>query len=106
MPPTRAGNSPGRSIRPTRKPWSDVRRQLGLPPAEAERALDEARRLLLAARSRRPPPPRDEKILAGWNGLMISAYARAGLTLGDEEYTARAARAAEFLLAHRDREGR
>ncbi len=103
---TPAGNFHGRSILPNPKPLSDVARQLGLPPAEAERALDEARRLLLAARSRRPPPPRDEKILAGWNGLMISAYARAGLTLGDEEYTARAARAAEFLLAHRDREGR
>ena len=103
---TPAGNFHGRSILSNPKPLSDVARQLGLPPAEAEGALDEARRLLLAARSRRPPPPRDEKILAGWNGLMISAYARAGLTLGDEEYTARAARAAEFLLAHRDREGR
>ena len=66
----------------------------------------DARRALLAARSRRPPPARDEKIVAAWNGLMISAYARAALTLGDDAYAMHAARAADFLLARRDRDGR
>ena len=31
----------------------------------------------------RPRPPRDEKVLSGWNGLLISAFARAGTTLPD-----------------------
>jgi len=66
----------------------------------------DARRALLAARSRRPPPARDEKIVAAWNGLMISAYARAALTLGDDAYAMHAARAADVLLARRDRDGR
>jgi len=100
------GNFHGRSILSTPKPLAEAAQEVHLPPAEAQRAVEETRRLLLAARSRRAPPPRDEKIVSGWNGLMISAYARAGLTLGDEEYTTRAAHAAEFLLAHRDREGR
>ena len=43
--------------------------------------LAEGRRELLAARSTRQRPARDEKILAGWNGLMISTFAEAGLVL-------------------------
>src|SRR5206468_2826155 len=44
---------------------------------EAEAAaLAGARATLYAARARREPPARDEKILAAWNGLMISALAQ------------------------------
>jgi uncharacterized protein YyaL (SSP411 family) len=49
---------------------------------------------------------RDEKILAAWNGLMISAHAQAALTLGEASYLARAARAADWLLAHMRVDGR
>jgi uncharacterized protein YyaL (SSP411 family) len=65
-----------------------------------------ARERLWAARARRPPPLRDDKILAAWNGLMISAYARAALALADAAYAARAARAADFILDRMRREGR
>ncbi|TMA37166.1 MAG: thioredoxin domain-containing protein, partial [Deltaproteobacteria bacterium] len=103
---TPAGNFHGRSILSTPRPLADVARELGLTPAEAESTLAESRRALLAARSRRPSPSRDEKVVAGWNGLMISAFARAALILGDGQYAGQAARAADFLLARRDREGR
>jgi uncharacterized protein len=43
-------------------------------------------------------PHRDEKILAGWNGLAISAFARAGAVLDDGGYVERARRAATFVL--------
>ena len=56
-------------------------------------------RQLLAARDRRPRPLRDEKIVTAWNGLMISAFARAAQVLGDESYAATATHAAEFLQA-------
>jgi uncharacterized protein YyaL (SSP411 family) len=39
--------------------------------------VQEARCKLYAARSRRVPPGLDDKILTGWNGLMIRAMARA-----------------------------
>ncbi|HUB06957.1 MAG TPA: thioredoxin domain-containing protein [Myxococcales bacterium] len=41
--------------------------------------LEEGRRALWAAREQRPKPFRDEKIIAGWNGLAISAFARAAV---------------------------
>ncbi|MEM0976770.1 MAG: thioredoxin domain-containing protein [Pseudomonadota bacterium] len=42
-------------------------------------ALDRACEILRAARASRPKPFRDEKILLGWNGLMIASLADAGL---------------------------
>ena len=62
--------------------------------------LDDAtRRALLARRQQRPPPPRDEKVLASWNGLAISAFARVGLALGRPDFIDAATRAATTILA-------
>ena len=69
-------------------------------PDEAERAaLDGARRRLYAVRARRVAPARDEKILAAWNGLAISALATGGRLLDDVRYVAAAARAADLVLS-------
>ncbi|WAP51230.1 thioredoxin domain-containing protein [Arthrobacter sp. ATA002] len=38
---------------------------------------------LLAARNRRPQPERDDKVVAGWNGLAVAALARAAVVLAD-----------------------
>src|SRR5262249_20714694 len=64
-------------------------------PDEGEHAvLAPARAKLYDVRARRPPPLRDDKILAAWNGLMISGFAVAGRILGEPRYVAAAARAA------------
>jgi hypothetical protein len=69
-------------------------------PDEAEvAALAPARQKLYEARKQRIPPLRDDKIIAAWNGLMISALAVGGRVLGEPRYTTAAARAAEFVLA-------
>ncbi|MFB6220807.1 MAG: thioredoxin domain-containing protein, partial [Halolamina sp.] len=61
-------------------------------------ALEGAKAELFDAREERPRPPRDEKVLAGWNGLMISAFARAGTTLDDgERFAERATDALDFV---------
>ncbi|MEE9162446.1 MAG: thioredoxin domain-containing protein, partial [Candidatus Neomarinimicrobiota bacterium] len=66
-----------------------------------------ARRKLLAHREERIRPQRDDKILTDWNGLMISALARAGQALDQVHLIAAAEKAAGFLLAHmRDDKGR
>jgi uncharacterized protein YyaL (SSP411 family) len=55
---------------------------------------------LLEIRSRRPRPHLDDKILAGWNGLMISAFAK-GAQILDEPRYAEAARGGRSFLHRR-----
>jgi len=65
-----------------------------VPDAEELSFLQSVRPRLYEARARRPPPLTDTKVLASWNGLMISAFARAGLAFARPDYVERAARAA------------
>jgi uncharacterized protein YyaL (SSP411 family) len=60
--------------------------------------LAPARTKLRLARDKRPKPLRDEKVLAAWNGLAISAFAIAGRVFEEPRYVAAAAKAAGFVL--------
>jgi uncharacterized protein YyaL (SSP411 family) len=61
--------------------------------------LPEIRQKLFAARSKRIPPGRDDKVLLGWNGLMLRGLAYGSRVFGRPEWAAMAAKAADFLLA-------
>lgn len=65
-------------------------------------ALEDVRRRLFEARVPRVRPIRDDKVLADWNGLAISAFAFAGRALDEPRYVKAASDAASFLLAHLD----
>jgi len=58
-----------------------------------------ARSRLLAARAQRVRPHRDEKVIAGWNGLMLRAFADAGRVLRRPDLVAVAQANARFLLS-------
>jgi uncharacterized protein YyaL (SSP411 family) len=75
----------------------------GQPEPEAIAPL---RQRLLQARSRRVRPGRDDKVLAGWNGLACRAFAEAGRALGRPDYVAAAVRNAEFVLGQMRQSGR
>ena len=65
---------------------------------EIEAIVKEGREKLFDARWKRIPPHLDDKILAAWNGLMISGFAKAAAALGEARYLAAAERAASFVL--------
>ncbi len=67
-------------------------------PGDALRdLLRQSREKLFAIRNKRPRPHLDDKIIAAWNGLMISAYARAAQIIDEPRYLEIAARAANFI---------
>jgi len=65
---------------------------------DAAAVMDRARPALMAARAQRIRPHRDEKILAGWNGLMLRALAEAGRAMDRADWIDLARRTAHFLL--------
>jgi uncharacterized protein YyaL (SSP411 family) len=72
-----------------------------LDPTEAANFanLDPLLERLRVARDARARPLRDDKIIAGWNGLMIRALAEGAVAFEAPEYAQAAARAAEVLWA-------
>ena len=72
-------------------------KHVGKDESEVRESLAKSRETLLALRSKRPRPHLDDKIISAWNGLMISAFARAAQIFGDQAYLEAAIRAAKFL---------
>ncbi len=74
------------------------RRAAGLAETALAPRLAAAREKLRRARERRVRPHLDDKVLAGWNGLMIGSLARASAVLEEARYLHAARRAADFVL--------
>jgi uncharacterized protein YyaL (SSP411 family) len=75
-------------------------------PADFITRVEAARRRLFEHRERRVRPHRDDKVLAAWNGLMISALARGARVLGEPTVAGAAEEAADFVLTRMRRDGR
>jgi len=71
---------------------------LNILTAASDEPPGEARAALLAARSRRERPARDEKILASWNALCITALAEAGAAFEQDALIEAASRCCRFVL--------
>jgi uncharacterized protein YyaL (SSP411 family) len=87
-------------------PNFEGRNVLWLPGEPEPETMAAARQRLWAARERRPRPARDDKILAGWNGLACRAFAFAGAALRRPDYLEVARRNAEFVLGRMCADGR
>lgn len=77
-----------------------------LTPETASARLSEALERLRTARTGRLRPSRDEKIIAGWNGLMITALVKGAMVLRDRRLLQAAVEAGEFLRTHLTVDGR
>lgn len=82
-----------------------VASEFGMDPDAFERRLAVCRAKLLEARNNRVRPGLDDKILASWNGLIISALARAHQVFGEDKYRHSAERAASFVVNEMQKDG-
>ena len=103
---TTGGNFEGRTILNVPVDPAEVALAQGVTEHELRTAIDRARRILYAARERRVRPARDEKILAGWNGLMLRGVAEAARAFGSTALRELAVRNGEFLFRALVRDGR
>ncbi|WP_324661704.1 thioredoxin domain-containing protein [Haloarcula sediminis] len=96
---TGSGNFEGATVLGVRKPIEVLAEEYELSEAELTEKLRVALNEAFEARESRPRPARDEKVLAGWNGLMISALAEGAIVL-DDGYADVAADAMGFVREH------
>ena len=92
------GNFEGNNILHVPHDLEAVARSEGISLEEVSTALARDRAALLEARGSRIPPLLDDKILTGWNGIMIRTLAEAGGALSHPPYLDAACAGARFLL--------
>ncbi|MBC7894449.1 MAG: thioredoxin domain-containing protein [Cytophagaceae bacterium] len=100
------GNFEGASILYVPNELAAVAARAGSSVEEVERVLERARGVLYAARAQRVWPGCDDKVLAGWNGLMLRALVEVARAFGDDSARALALRNAVFLRDTLIRDGR
>ena len=96
----------GRNILHVESELEGVARLLKVEPERLAQVVERGSAVLLAARQQRIAPGRDDKILTAWNGLMISAMARAYQVVGEDRYLQAAVEAADFILERMVCDGR
>lgn len=83
-----------------RKPLDVAAREHNMPYVQLAAFSGEILNKLLSQRNTRKAPRLDDKIITSWNGLMIEAFALAGVVLNQPKYIERAQAAADFILEH------
>jgi len=96
---TEAGNFERTTVLTRSASISELAESAELSESEVEERLETGLEQAFEAREERPRPARDEKVLAGWNGLLISALAEGGIVL-DEGYADVAVDALDFCREH------
>jgi hypothetical protein len=100
------GNFEGRSILHVPRDLDAAAAAVGTSAERMRDAVARARPVLYEARARRAWPQRDEKILAGWNGLMLRALAEAARAFASPRYHDLALANGAFLFREMVHDGR
>jgi uncharacterized protein YyaL (SSP411 family) len=88
----------GRNVLYREQGAGELAKEFDVDLITANRRNAEVDRLLLKARAQRPAVPVDDKVIAVWNGYMITTLAMAGRMLDEPRYIDAASTAAKFLL--------
>lgn len=97
---TEHGNWEETNILWLRHPVKEFAAMKKIDAAALEQLLAGCRQQLMETRAPRIRPGLDDKILLGWNALMIHACCKAYAALGNEHYLTLATRAMEFCWQH------
>ncbi|HXK59448.1 MAG TPA: thioredoxin domain-containing protein [Acidobacteriota bacterium] len=100
------GNFEHQNILHQRRELRSFAKELGIAPDQLAERLDACRRKLFEVRRQRVAPGLDDKIVCGWNGLMLTAFAEAAFLLGNTRFLDLAVRNAEFLTSAMWQNGR
>lgn len=103
---TRGNFEDKKNILSIQKTINELTTQFKKGREEIEEILAEGRSILLEHRYERIRPHLDDKIITGWNGLMISSLAYVGAALGEEKYVIAAEKAEQFILNNLRQNGR
>jgi uncharacterized protein YyaL (SSP411 family) len=96
---TASGNFEGKTVLTLDASVEEVAERHDHSAEGVKAVLQATEKAVFAAREERPRPPRDEKVLAGWNGLLVSAFAEAAL-VDDAEWVDPAEAATGFVRDH------
>ncbi len=99
------GNFEGKNIVHPILTMEQVARLFKKEPDEVRRSLTAAGPKLFQEREKRVKPFRDEKILASWNGLMLSGLAEASKILDNASSLAAARKTVDFIFSRMFRDG-
>ena len=101
------GNFEGHNILHMTQSYQQFADQKSIDKKQLRDQMRDARLKLLEVRDRRIRPGKDDKVLVNWNGLGISAMAKAARQLDDAKYSQAASNSAEFIWSEmRDETGR
>jgi uncharacterized protein len=97
---TKAGNFEGKNILTGGRTYEQVAARLGIRADQVAEILRVSRKNVMTVREARIKPGRDEKALAGWNGLMSASFAKAARVWGRADYLKAAERNGDFILQY------
>ncbi len=104
--PLNESTEPG-NILHLKKALSELSREADLSEEALKEKIDEVREKLFKVSEHRVHPYKDDKILTDWNGLMISAFAKAARAFGSSLYEDAAVKAINFIMTNlRTEEGK
>lgn len=94
---TENGNWEEKNILRVLRPMEDVAASFNMPIESALLIINQAKKKLLDVRSKRVRPGTDDKILLGWNALLLTAFCKAYAVLQDEVYRNAAIELYDFI---------
>ena len=101
------GMMPGTNILHLKESQKNLAEDFNLSENEFADKLELIRDKLFKYREKRIHPYKDDKVLTDWNGLMISAFARASQAFNDKKYSKAAEKCYAFVEKHlTDTEGK